>query len=1309
MSSYGAYAQFTSITPSNIVDVRPGGSSPHTFRLEWMYPANPLFPYTKVEIYRYITDIGENGDSFDLDSAYKITTFTTNVSSTTAFTDDLSNYYRNDQLPHLINTYNKIGQVADDKQLLDEVYYSKRAIYYSILTYGQGGGFDAIPFVILTNGVAYDADGGGNIGRIQNISTKTQVKYNTLNYEGDRIWFTQLRCPDGSIPGRISRSAVDLKNNWVWITSRTPTPNYFAFRCSLPHGIEEATYKLDGASGWANGVGVCVDGNNGNAIVGTYASPIYGGGLHVCDKSVGIGNFNAQHVYPVGYGSDSDFKCYGLAVQYNQPNTYWATTQHDDGTGIYPIYKITNNGSWAATQITSNVHKPYGIATGPDGTIFSTDWNSFAMQYRLASRTAASFSSGSWTIDATSHSSGVCTDSPSLYPNNNGEYNVFMTNRGNQKTACRSFILNTGFTGAATTWNVSFEPMGVGADSENNIWVVSSGAITKIFRMINNTDFPFGGLCRYPSLDVNEWPYSLTNDQSIEWFLTRDQTTLPALTATYYTSLTTPVNTTTAGINTSYTKKTGTTVAGATLAIQQANVTAFVNMLCANNVSPASLSGRKLYPNYAGFNTTKQWTDKHDSVFGKSYEYSDFTGSILLQTLNEQPINKDYTHPNTILPTIQLLIEDPSQSAPLADRMSWSDKQTDGYIGLTGYDDLSENLHLTANPGSFILTGWNIHNGDYTVDFNGTANVVTKSSNTNLSYDPTGNYTTGVVFNYTYHDTSKVGTIYQNIRNDFRKTNGTFVAIGSAATNVDPYTFESYNLLSNTVSTTVLERWPTAAFYIEAHEVSAKRFEWFNCPLTWKPVNRFIKNYGYLNSGLSTDNNTAWGTDPLSATFWDNTVARTYPISSWVFNISAAKTHSKAIAGSWSPVTDTLWHYTTTINYAPNDPTRLPADRINSRNYGSKSDFTFLDNLYRYGYYGFTMVVQASTSETKSADVLGQIQTQTQYLSVKEFEPFANFWAVSAQTVSSNYIDETPTVPVWSQLVDTQPPVHLPTTQNNFVSGYAPNLTVWFMDSSEAHTLPISSYNWNFGDYYDEANNTASVLTTSVSGEFDLGCWKMDKTNHLISHTYVMPGTYNVTLCVEASTTSTSDCCAKFLEADNSFYVYVEEIPPHCGCTVIDPITGYSPTTIIFNPSSIIPGSFPICRIDWNWGDNTAIETVTRVPFISTSNLGTILTSTSAFSLDTHDPRNFLISHIYTNDTINPQTFNVGLSVYACNTNTIAVCSGIDVGPILPVYEEVLEPMHLIKSRFINMVDDVAYVLEGQNLNTAFTVVLSGS
>lgn len=361
----------------------------------------------------------------------------------------------------------------------------------------------------------------------------------------------------------------------------------------------------------------------------------------------------------------------------------------------------------------------------------------------------------------------------------------------------------------------------------------------------------------------------------------------------------------------------------------------------------------------------------------------------------------------------------------------------------------------------------------------------------------------------------------------------------------------------------------------------------------------------------------------------------------------------------------------------------------------------------------------------------------TQYIKVREFEPFANFWAISASTVSSGF--SATDASIAGQLTNISNVHNGSITVDGatypFISGYAPNLTVYFRDSSIAHTFPIGSYQWNFGDPFNEGPEDATqtnsnyytvnnVITLSGNFNDDPVCWKTNKQAHTAVHTYIMPGTYDVTLTVAASNTNTTDICARYADSVGGtgiFYIYVKEIPPRCNggifgslnstsgfTTAVSGVSGTSPVTAYFMASGIIAGSFPICRMDWDFGDGT-IQKITRYPYTQTTTQGLSVINVSAYAYDVNDPRNIIVPHIYTNTTGINQSFNVNISAYACNTNTMIRCSAQSlVSPIISEIEvPIVDTKKLIGSRFDDK-GNLIFIMEGQNENTTYTIAMTG-
>jgi len=344
-------------------------------------------------------------------------------------------------------------------------------------------------------------------------------------------------------------------------------------------------------------------------------------------------------------------------------------------------------------------------------------------------------------------------------------------------------------------------------------------------------------------------------------------------------------------------------------------------------------------------------------------------------------------------------------------------------------------------------------------------------------------------------------------------------------------------------------------------------------------------------------------------------------------------------------------------------------------------------------------------------------------------------------------------------------------TETVFITGYAPGLKVLFQPivqnppqttTTIEQTQTVESvYVWNFGDYYNETNNSLTLTCLSP-----------------VEHLYIMPGTYVVqfdniqtvqitpnplliskcygkekigwfwdnfacdkqnaltwdaaqercgtlggktwsdeTRCFEeyckywywkALECEDKDginpvrwfetaqdgvfkkrwlkepnqtlCTEEIIETANAIrqtvikaVVIVKEIEPQANLvTVTSSVTGISPHTIQLSPKLCIPGSFPIDKIVWDFGDGSPLETVTRY---TTPNKDKFI-NTSTFFDDINDPRNFDATHTYNRTDTNFAMFYPSLTCYSANTSTADSCS-IVIGPI--VYPNIKTVPDLIK------------------------------
>jgi hypothetical protein len=104
-----------------------------------------------------------------------------------------------------------------------------------------------------------------------------------------------------------------------------------------------------------------------------------------------------------------------------------------------------------------------------------------------------------------------------------------------------------------------------------------------------------------------------------------------------------------------------------------------------------------------------------------------------------------------------------------------------------------------------------------------------------------------------------------------------------------------------------------------------------------------------------------------------------------------------------------------------------------------------------------------------------------------------------------------------------------------------------------------------------------------------------------------------------------------------------------------------SPYKVKLTARNVLPGSFPIERIDWDLGDGTPIKSQKRWAI----NTDTEFEYSDVFFADWRDPRNYDINHVYETSPGSNLTFYPSLTCYASSTGSYDCVKGI-VGPINP-------------------------------------------
>jgi len=140
--------------------------------------------------------------------------------------------------------------------------------------------------------------------------------------------------------------------------------------------------------------------------------------------------------------------------------------------------------------------------------------------------------------------------------------------------------------------------------------------------------------------------------------------------------------------------------------------------------------------------------------------------------------------------------------------------------------------------------------------------------------------------------------------------------------------------------------------------------------------------------------------------------------------------------------------------------------------------------------------------------------------------------------------------------------------------------------------------------------------------------------------------------------------------------VEIKEIMPVASMFSISATTGTSPFTVQLSPRNCKTGSFPIDRIDWDFGDGSPIKTITRyAPPLETD---TSIINTGYFISDLDDVRNFNVLHTYTRNKDTYPIFYPSLTCYSASTNSHDSCS-LTIGPIN--FEPPITDIHLLKVR----------------------------
>jgi hypothetical protein len=233
------------------------------------------------------------------------------------------------------------------------------------------------------------------------------------------------------------------------------------------------------------------------------------------------------------------------------------------------------------------------------------------------------------------------------------------------------------------------------------------------------------------------------------------------------------------------------------------------------------------------------------------YMYSDFTGNILVGSVEATPVNTDKIHPATTNPSISLLATAQQSSPGYQDipQNCYNWKKTipadmsSLHTAITGYDDLSVSFVVSSYMGSYLITSYTLSTDDYVpaylTDLN---NVAIYTDTKNTSYNSSNVYTPTAAFVHAYHSPSMNGiyNLYDGGPGNYmvcavNNPDGVFHPLTQIRFR-DLYHWTGTGCSTSTLGATakicVLERWSEPKFFLEAADDRFLRQNMF-CQNTW--------------------------------------------------------------------------------------------------------------------------------------------------------------------------------------------------------------------------------------------------------------------------------------------------------------------------------------------------------------------------------------------------------------------------------------------------------------------------------------------
>lgn len=344
---------------------------------------------------------------------------------------------------------------------------------------------------------------------------------------------------------------------------------------------------------------------------------------------------------------------------------------------------------------------------------------------------------------------------------------------------------------------------------------------------------------------------------------------------------------------------------------------------------------------------------------------------------------------------------------------------------------------------------------------------------------------------------------------------------------------------------------------------------------------------------------------------------------------------------------------------------------------------------------------------------------------------------------------------------------------NKCISGFAPVVHVTISGDVQPRSVPVTGFKWEWNDYFidvdceqdlfhfgDVVSGWGTNWATKIPSNKDYYVGPVYQSGQILSgvkhfygaHTFTIPGIYSYAVQPTYDFTRLPNILWEFLDKEDYLcdekiekyeQIAVLEIPPKCNGININ-IERPEGSDNIANVSAnvfqqLIPGSYPIGMIDWDFGDDTPIVRVSRYDYMKNdvdktrytkinipeysmsgeaveriinkinyesteSNYFTGSGDKVSYKYEETAPEVWEMWHQYEKKRVDDGTRTISITAYAENTQTECYAQvKIDLFSVYPNFHESETDVKIIDTRNYNK-EDTLIILEGEKSKQLYTL-----